>query len=76
MLRGLTGGRPGPYQKLNASCSICPLHNIVDASGTCQPCPGGNIAATTDATHPFDHCVSCAPSVPSTVDETCIIAIP
>lgn len=70
------GPPPGQYQKLNASCSVCPLHNILNAGGNCQPCPVGHIAVVTDSTHPFDHCVSCAPGAPSPLNETCVGIVP
>lgn len=55
---------PAVQLNMSANCSACPLHNFVDTSGVCQPCPTGSVSRG-------DHCLNCAGSGASASDETC-----
>lgn len=38
------GAPPASNLSMDASCTPCPVHNFVNASGVCEPCPTGSIA--------------------------------
>ncbi len=56
-IKGWLGVPPAANLSMDASCSPCPLHNIANASGACQPCPSGAYAYDNQCV-PCDHGVS------------------
>jgi hypothetical protein len=66
-IKSWLGPPPAANLSMDASCSPCPLHNVVNDSGVCIPCPSGSIAYV-------NQCVACDHGVSATT-EMCDIYI-